>query len=216
LKFDEKGHETPFYIYPDVLRATKGQEGFAFNPDKKHYWDKDLFVYVSSFSGGQTQQDTSNFRPVQMKDGDTAFYSNGIMILNKVTINPPGDARFSDGETGMVLDITVISKEGSRYPLKPGIAIKQNTFRNLPDTVLAQGLVVQFGKIADDKKRILEIGVKENKSMTPIVTLKVYQFPFINLVWLSVIIMVTGFIMSVVQRVKKGKLAAVKALAHVE
>jgi cytochrome c-type biogenesis protein CcmF len=43
--------------------------------------------------------------------------------------------------------------------------------------------------------------------MMPIVTLKVYQFPFIILVWLSVIIMVTGFVMSILQRVKKGKLS---------
>ncbi|HWB25237.1 MAG TPA: cytochrome c biogenesis protein CcsA [Chitinophagaceae bacterium] len=216
LKFDKKDDGNQFYVYPDVLRATKGQEGFAFNPDKKHYWDKDLFVYVSSFQG-PAQQDTSSFRPVELRDGDTIFYSNGIIVLNKVEVNPQDDKRaFNPGEMAMVLDMTVTSKEGSHYPLRPAIAIKDNNFRNLPDTVLSQGLVVQFNKIADEKKRILEVGVKEDKSMTPIVTLKVYQFPFINLVWLSVVIMVTGFIMSVVQRVKKGKAVTAKKLVHAE
>jgi len=217
LKFDEKETSKEFYIYPDVLRATKGQEGFAFNPDKKHYWNKDLFVYVTSFRGSGGEQDTSTFRPVALKEGDTIFYSNGMIVLNKTLVNPPDDKRaFELGEMSMVLDMTVISKEGSRYVLRPGIAIKDKAFRNLPDTVLSQGLVVQFNKIADEKKRILEIGIKENRAMTPIITLKVYQFPFINFVWLSVVIMATGFIMSVVQRVKKGKLSVVKEMVTAE
>jgi cytochrome c-type biogenesis protein CcmF len=40
-------------------------------------------------------------------------------------------------------------------------------------------------------------------------TLKVYQFPFIGMVWLGIIIMVTGLIMSLVQRIKQSKLSAV-------
>lgn len=210
LKFDRKDNGEQFFIYPDVLRATKGQEGFAFNPDKKHYWNKDLFVYVSSFRGG-AEQDTSTFHPVDLKEGDTVFYANGMMVLNKVMVNPPNDNRFEPGETAMVLDMTVYSKQGSRYPLKPGIAIKGNTFRSVTDSVLSQGLVVAFNKVADQAKRTLQIGVKQNTELTPVVTLKVYQFPYINLVWVSVIIMVIGFIMSIVQRVRKGKLSAVPA-----
>jgi len=209
LKFDSKTDSSHFYVYPDVIKSTKGQEGFAFNPDKKHYWNKDLFVYISSFRGG-ADHDTSTFRPAEVKEGDSVFYSNGFMVFNKVMVNPPGDNRFEPGETAMVLDMTVYSKQGSIIPLKPGIAIKGNTFRSLPDTAASQGLTIQFNKVADQLKRTLQIGVKENREMVPIVTLKVYQFPYINLVWLSVIIMVTGFIMSMVQRSKKGKLVAVK------
>ncbi|HVX52042.1 MAG TPA: cytochrome c biogenesis protein CcsA [Chitinophagaceae bacterium] len=218
LKFDSKNGNEHFNIYPDVLRATKGQQGFAFNPDKKHYWNKDLFVYVSSFQGGSVQHDTSTFRPIEIREGDTIFYSNGMILLNGVQVNPHSDTRFNDGEMAMVLDMTVISKQGSRFTLKPGIAIKGNSFRNLPDTVLSQGLIVQFNKVADEKNRILEVGIKENKEMTPVLTLKVYQFPYINLVWLSVVIMVTGFIMSVVQRVKKDKAATttVRQMVHTQ
>ncbi len=209
LKFNQKDNNQEFFIYPDVIKATKGQQGFAFNPDKKHYWNKDLFVYVSYFQNGN-EKDTSTYRPAEIKEGDTLFYSNGMIFMNKVVVNGPDEKHaVQPGETSMMLDMTVISKEGSRFPLRPGIAIRGNSIRNLPDTVISQGLMAQFNKVADEKKRTLEIGIKENRGMMPLITLKVYQFPFINLVWLAVIIMATGFIMSIVQRVKKGRLSVV-------
>jgi cytochrome c-type biogenesis protein CcmF len=68
------------------------------------------------------------------------------------------------------------------------------------DTLYSQGLAIQFTNVAPDKH--LEISVKESSRLTPFLALKVLQFPFINLVWLGTIIMIIGFVMSVVRRVK--------------
>jgi cytochrome c-type biogenesis protein CcmF len=38
--------------------------------------------------------------------------------------------------------------------------------------------------------------------MIPFVALKVYQFPFIRLVWIGTAIMMVGFVMSMVRRMK--------------
>jgi cytochrome c-type biogenesis protein CcmF len=40
--------------------------------------------------------------------------------------------------------------------------------------------------------------------MVPFVSLKVYMFPQINLVWIGVLIMMTGFVMSIINRRKYG------------
>jgi cytochrome c-type biogenesis protein CcmF len=206
LKFDGKDGKDNFMLYPDIMKINKGRQEPSANPDKKHYWNKDIFAYATTWTEGQGN-DTTTFRPVQLKEGDTVFYSNGMIALNKVEINSAAYAAKRDtGETSMDLDLTVISKEGSLYPAKPGIIINRslNSIRIVQDTVLAQNLVLQFNKVADEKKRMLEIGVKENRNMNPLMTLKVYQFPFIALVWLGVIVMVAGFIMSIVQRVKSN------------
>jgi cytochrome c-type biogenesis protein CcmF len=55
----------------------------------------------------------------------------------------------------------------------------------------------------DEKKGLLEIGVKQNASVSSLLTLKVYEFPMINLLWLGTILMVTGFFMAVFQRAQK-------------
>ena len=104
----------------------------------------------------------------------------------------------------MFLDLTVISKDGRRYPVKPGIALKGMELRNLPDTVLSQSLVLQFNKVIDQKTGRLELGVKESSAITNLITLKVYEVPMINVLWLGVIIMVIGFLMSIYQRLKQA------------
>ena len=210
LKFDKKGSDEKFVLYPNVFKNNKGQEGSGANPDSKHYFNKDIFVYVTSWINGDNIEDTATFKPVQLKVGDTAFYSNGLMILNKVDINQPSD-RYTPqpGETSMLLDLTVISKEGRRYPANPGVILRGSELQSLPDTVTAQSLVLQFNKVADQKNGVLEIGVKETASVNDLLTLKVYEFPFINLLWLGVMVMVAGLVLSIVQRVKRARLSAV-------
>jgi len=47
--------------------------------------------------------------------------------------------------------------------------------------------------------------VKESASLTNLITLKVYEFPFINILWLGIIVMTIGFMMSAYARLKKLK-----------
>ena len=51
------------------------------------------------------------------------FYGNGLMILNKVNVNPPAlKSKYNDDETALFLDMTVISKDGRRV----AFVIKRN------------------------------------------------------------------------------------------
>ena len=64
----------------------------------------------------------------------------------------------------------------------------------------------KFNKVIDQKTGKLEIGVKETGNITDLLTLKVYEFPMINMLWLGILVMVVGFVLSIIQRVKiKGK-----------
>ena len=205
IDFQPKDGSKGFKVYPDVIKNNKGAEGFAANPDAKHFLFKDIFVYITSFKE-DNKKDTTHFRNEVLKAGDTVYYGNGFMIFNKILLNPTEQKqKFADDETAMFLDIQVISKEGSRYAVRPGIAIKNQTLRIIPDTVVAQNLIVQFNKVVDQKLGKLEIGVKESKSLTTLLTLKVLEFPMIKLLWLGVVVMFIGFIMSVRQRIRNLK-----------
>jgi cytochrome c-type biogenesis protein CcmF len=65
---------------------------------------------------------------------------------------------------------------------------------------MAESLVLQLQKVQGDQ---VELGVKENGAIMEYVTLKAYKFPFINLLWLGTIIMVLGFGMSMIRRIKQ-------------
>jgi cytochrome c-type biogenesis protein CcmF len=55
----------------------------------------------------------------------------------------------------------------------------------------------------------MEIGVKESGAVASLITLKVYEFPWINILWFGVIIMTIGFFMSILNRLKKSALTSV-------
>lgn len=204
IEFKGKDGRDDFKLYPDVIRQNKG-EGFSANPAAKHYWYKDIFVYITSFREND-HEDTTSFRNRESKVGDTLFYSNGFIILNTVMINPPElKSKYSDSETALILDMTVVNKDGRRYPAKPGIALSGMSSRFIMDTVVSQSLVLKFNRVLDQAKGKLEIGVKESGGITDLITLKVYEFPMINLLWLGVVIMVIGFVMSILQRIKEAQ-----------
>ncbi len=209
INFKAKTGNEEFALYPDLIKNNKGMEGFAANPASKHYWYKDIFVYISSYKENNAA-DTASFQSKSVTVGDTLFYSSGLMILKQVAVNPKEQqTRYSPGETALFLEMEVIAKDGRRYKAYPGIALRGNELRNLPDSVISQSLVLQFNKVIDQAKGKLELGVKESASITDLVTLKVYEFPMINVLWIGILMTVFGFWISVYQRVRKIKLVKV-------
>ena len=205
ISFKAKDGSESFNLYPDVIKNNKGMEGFAANPASKHYWYKDIFVYITSFQQNDAS-DTTRFVDKDIKVGDTIYYSNGLMVLKSVSINPASKKDLLlPGETALFLDVDVTARDGRKYAAMPGIAIDNSSIRQISDTVVAQSLVLQFNKVIDQDKGILQMGVKESGSITDLITLKVYEFPMINILWLGVIVMVIGFVMSIIQRYKTLK-----------
>jgi cytochrome c-type biogenesis protein CcmF len=201
IDFKAKDGGEGFKLYPDVIKQNKGGEGFAANPAAKHYWYKDIFVYITSFRENNGE-DTTSFKKREAKVGDTLFYGNGFMILNKVLKNPAELKHlYPNDETAIFLDMTVVSKDGRRYPAQPGVSLTGADLHFVTDTVVSQSLLLKINTV-DPKTGILSIGVKESAAITDLITLKVYEFPMINVLWLGVIVMVIGFIMSIIQRVK--------------
>ena len=201
IDFKAKESKEQFKLYPDLIKGNKGMEGFSANPSSKHYWYKDIFVYISAYEENN-KEDTTTYRTHVLKVGDTLFYGNGLMILNKVSKSPAEQkARYAADELAVFLDFTVISKDGRRYAVSPGIAIKDSSLRPLPDTVKSQSLVLRFDKV-DPATGKLSVSVRESSAITDLITLKVYEFPMINILWIGVMVMVIGFILAIIQRVR--------------
>jgi cytochrome c-type biogenesis protein CcmF len=72
-----------------------------------------------------------------------------------------------------------------------------------PDTVMSESLVLQLQKVEGNQ---VQLGVKESNAILKYITLKAYKFPFINLVWLGTILMVTGFFTSALHRRERKRI----------
>ena len=201
VHFQYKNSAEGFTLYPDAFVNYKGNEQLIANPDSKHYLHKDVFTYITSLPNPEKNQDTATFREKKVRPGDTIFYSRGFMILESLgrTItrkNVPVQA----GDSAFAANLTVYSMDSTRYKAEPVLIIRGNTLIPVTDTVISQSLVLAFAGAEADG---VNLGVKESNAVLEYVTLKAYQFPAINVLWLGVLVMTFGFLLAMWNQVLK-------------
>ncbi len=210
IHFKNKRSKEDFTLYPDAFVNFKGNEGLMANPDKKHYWHKDVFTYITSIPNPDNNKDTATFREKKIKPGDSVFYSSGFFILEgvgrtskrkNITTNPT-DSVFS-------ANITVYAKNGSKYNAEPLLLVKGNTALPIADTVISQSLILAFTGAEKDG---IKLALKESNTVLDYVTLKAYQFPAINVLWLGIVLTVFGFMLAMLNHIQKNRKAAQKAV----
>jgi cytochrome c-type biogenesis protein CcmF len=204
IRFKSKDGKEEFILKPNAFVNYKGNEGLMANPSARHYWDHDVFTYITSLPNPDKQKDTASFKTNKLKQGDSLFYSSGYMILEKVVTKdslPP--SIFREGDSLYESSIKIHSRSGSIFSVTSRLAILKGGALALPDTITSEGLVLQLQKVNADKS--IELGVKESNAVMKFVTLKAYKYPFINLLWFGVIITAIGIIISMVRRIQLNR-----------
>ena len=211
VKFEDKKTGESFDLWPNLIKNTKGAENFSNNPDKRHYVDRDIFTYISYANILDKQRDTSGFKTFPVALHDTIYYSKGIMVLDTVLVNPStGKYHFTSSDTALLAQIRVITLDSQQFKMAPLLYVKDNMIHRVGDTLFREDLAVELGSVMSNKK--IQVLTKESQDMVPFVSLKVYLFPQINLVWIGVLVMMTGFVMSIIYRRKSaGKQATCAA-----
>lgn len=193
-----------FILSPNAFVNYKGNEGLMANPDARHYWDHDVFTYITSIPNPETKKDTASFKPYVRKAGDTIFYSKGFITLNAPNRRDSvPEELFGKGGYLMELPMVVHAKTGSNYTVTSRMANTKNGVFALPDTLHAEGLILQLQNVNPD--RTVELGIKESDALLKYVTLKAYRFPFILLLWAGVYITAIGILISMVRRIQLNR-----------
>lgn len=204
IHFKSKDKKEDFTLLPNAFINYKGNEGLMANPASKHYWNHDVFTYVSSFYKPDGKEDTVSFKPKKVTIGDTIYYNKGFMLLEKLAAkdNLPSD-RFSKTDTGFIASVKIQELNGPSYNSDLLlIRNKGNTLFQTNDTIMSQSLVLQLQDVHDGNA---VIGVKESNDVLEYLTLKAYKFPYINLVWAGVVFLVIGTLMTMIRRIAKLK-----------
>jgi cytochrome c-type biogenesis protein CcmF len=188
-----------FILSPDSYRMK--DNNLSSNPGTRHYLTHDVFTYISTISVKNHDDDTVKFAMHDMGIHDTAFYSKGFLVLNGILKNPDNERfHFKPTDTALVADITVHSKDSATIKAYPALTISDQQINFIDDTLIRQNLYLRIAGLAANNK--FKIGVKESETLTDFITLKAYVFPYINLVWIGLLIMAGGFIVSIGRRTK--------------
>jgi cytochrome c-type biogenesis protein CcmF len=208
IRFQRKDGKEEFVLKPNAFVNYKGNEGLMSKPDSRHYWDHDVFTYVTSLPDPAKQaNDTANFQKNVLKKGDSLFYSKGYVIVEDVRLKDSLPVELF-GNNGFLYEtpLRIIAQTGSVYTVTPRLAFAKGEYVMVPDTITAESLVLQLQQVNADQT--IELGVKESDSVMKYVTLKAYKFPFINMLWLGVIITAVGVFMSMFRRIQMNRKTA--------
>ncbi len=198
-----------FRLQPDVYLMK--DNNMSSNPDTKSFLTRDIFTYISYALNDEKNIDTAQFKTIELAEGDTGFYNNGYFILNKIIKNPIS-SKYTLGPTDIALmaDIQFVSKDSMHYKAMPIIKADSLGILQIDDTLYAQNLFVKFIGVGEDKK--IKIGIKESENPIDFVTVKAFVFPYIALVWLGLLIMTIGILMSLMKRLEWTNLQTSLAL----
>jgi cytochrome c-type biogenesis protein CcmF len=200
LDFKSKSAENNrggFSLLPDVYIMK--DNNMSSNPDTKSFLHKDVFTYLSFAVDPAKNEDTASFRFEEMGEGDTIYYSNGMIRLNKVVKNPNNEKyHYGENDLALMADLTLISKDGQTFKASPLIRVDNLGIDHKDDTIYAQNLYVQFAGVTENQR--IKLGVKESSTFIDFITVKTYEFPWIGLVWIGLIIMAIGITISMVHR----------------
>lgn len=214
VKYEKKKNinDTPtesFILYPNAQINPK--MGLVANPDTRHYLTHDVFTHVSSVPNKENENDSdksSNLKKIELSVGDTAIVSSGFIVMN--AINPqPANLRYQPQTNDIAAGakVTVIDINNKKYQAEPIYYIRNNMENNVDAVIEELGMTIAFKKIIIDKnnpkigKVSLEV-IEENKPRNFII-LKAQVMPFINLLWMGIIITMIGFVLSLLQRRKE-------------
>jgi cytochrome c-type biogenesis protein CcmF len=209
VRFDYKDKKDGFTLYPDAFVNYQGNGQLMANPDSKHYLHKDVFTYITSMPDPEKNKDTATFKEMKKKPGDTIWYSKGFMILDGVNRERTRNNISTEaGDSVFTASLSIYAKDSSKYKAEPLLIIRNNNLIPVTDTVISQSLEIGFvGAEADGVK----VAVKESNSILQYITLKAYQFPAINVLWLGILITVFGFMLAMVNHIKKNRKAEAKS-----
>lgn len=205
VKFEKKQRELEAADETFTLRPNTQldpQNNLLPNPDARHYWNKDVFVYITSIPDKSKQ--TEEYKELEMGVGDTALVGGKFIALKKINPEPlntqylamPGDIA-----AGAMLEVRTMS--GKKYAAEPVYFIRHNKEESIEAEIEDLGLTFTFQKIFPETGKV-QIGV-EDKERSDFIIMKAMIFPYINILWLGCLVMVVGFFMSMMQRNREGK-----------
>ncbi|MEP7231188.1 MAG: cytochrome c biogenesis protein CcsA [Ginsengibacter sp.] len=201
-----------FVLSPDAYRMK--DNNLSSNPGTRHYLTHDVFTYISTISIPDKSKDTATFHIHEMGINDTAFYSKGFLVLNEMLKNPDNEKfHFKPTDTALVADITVYGQDSSRHKAYPALTISNKELNFMEDTVISQNLYINLTGLSNNNK--FKIGIKESEKLTDFITLKAYVFPYINLVWMGLLIMACGFVVSITRRLKAANYITILSVSMV-
>jgi cytochrome c-type biogenesis protein CcmF len=186
-----------FSLYPRY--QVNKQMGNMVSPDIRKDWNRDLYTHLAGGIGISHERTWGDNQTFTVAIRDTFFINDYVAILENVARADSSPIELSPNDAAVKASIRIMTKEGD-YQMQPLFLIKDGMLGMPVETLDELGIRLSFANI-DPKKGVFTFNV--NTSQKDFVVLKALEKPFINFLWIGVLVVVLGFVLSVIRRAKE-------------
>jgi len=185
-----------FNLYPRA--QVNPNMGLIASPDIRKYFGKDIYTHVSSIP--DPEEETKFSEPVSsvVHMGDTFFAGDHVAILEKVRpVEGFLKQNLGPVEAAVESVIRILGPNGEAFRIKPVFVIRNRQVGILPDVNEDAGVRIALTEIKPESQ---EFTLVTETFKPDWIILKALEKPGINVLWIGVLVMTTGFGLSVRRR----------------
>jgi cytochrome c-type biogenesis protein CcmF len=205
-RMDGEEVKEAFDLHPYIL-YDKGKDQFiTTSPSTKHYWTKDIFTHITAASNKnlpefQVKYDT--FLQYFVDKGE-ALDLDSYQVKVKDIFH---DYSVQGKDTIHRLGLDIAATDGQyNYSAKPSFQFSAGQVQYEDAEINEFGLKFSYRMVHPDRDKKHELVIfRGNRPPPQFITMKAIVFPWINLLWLGAVIMVTGFAVALVRRIREYK-----------
>jgi len=188
-----------FSAYPTVNRDP--QMGAVYNPDTKHFIDKDIFTCIVYAEPPENISDSTEYKlqsVEEIKVKDTLVVSGYSIILDSIHV------RMKDEDIENIAITAFFRIKGGVHgelPAVTGYNLVSGELLRKDAAIDALGVKLRFEGVSD-KPQTISVGIYEKEK--DFIVMKAIIYPFMNLLWAGAFIMVAGLVYTVILRMQRS------------
>ncbi len=184
-----------FSVYPSLNVNTR--MGNVYNPDTKHFIDKDIYTFLSfaqQSTGNLDAEGYSKSGEQPMNIGDSLFIARSIVILDDVKTSITND---DVNNASIVARFRIISMKEGLLETEIRYEIVNGELKRTDAILDPLNLKLRFEGVSTDSKAI-HVGVYEKQQ--DYIVMKAIIFPFIGVLWFGIVILFSGLTYTIMRR----------------
>lgn len=201
-KADSASGKVSFSLFPSLNENTR--MGNVYNPDTKHFIDKDIYTFISYSQKSSGESDSEGYakkmeKPMSLKD--TLVIGQSFIVLDSIeTFLVDSDVN----NAKITAKFKVLSMQQGGLDTEASFEIKNGEINRNDGILESLNLKLRFENVsAETNSRAIIIGVYEKQQ--DFIVLKAIVFPFIPILWIGIVLMFSGLSFSMIRR--RSKLA---------
>lgn len=192
-----------FTLFPNAQMSR--EMGLVANPDTRHYLSRDIFTHVSSVPNKlEPQEEWISEEMHEMEVGDTIVVNRHLVILREVRkLDGTEIAHDLEGHMLQVAELDVIGMD-SVVRVRPLFGVKDglNSYNVFS---YAERARIRFNYFPEEVEGVTVHRIETAIKPKDYIIMKAIVFPYINVLWSGMLIMLAGFGVALRQRLVSGR-----------